>query len=257
LGDFSILKDANKKFGEIADSFEYSHARTNIFRFESYGLLKFRKFDHLQEFLNEGIEVTKNVDNKAHLLTLYLVQVQLFLYEGKIKDAEEFLNKAELYLGEFKMIPVLYTHYLLTTNQLDLEIIKVQKAKGETSKNKIKEFRSTSKKLISKSRTFVPNLTQAYLLRSKFFISQKKYKKAFKNLQLAIQTGEKYNSRLELSRAYFECGKFLSDPKTKQKQLNGLSGKDYLEKSKVMFEEMDLQWDLEEWQKFVSGQVTP
>lgn len=41
--------------------------------------------------------------------------------------------------------------------------------------------------------------------------------------------------------------------KTKQKQLNGLSGKDYLEKAKVMFDEMDLQWDLGEYRKFVSG----
>jgi hypothetical protein len=95
-------------------------------------------------------------------------------------------------------------------------------------------------------------LTEAYLLRSGIFIIQKKFKKAFKNLQKAIQTSEKFNGRLELSRAYFETGKFLSDPKTKQKQLNGLSGKDYLEKAKVMFEEMDLQWDLEEYRKYLN-----
>jgi len=49
--------------------------------------------------------------------------------------------------------------------------------------------------------------------------------------------------------AYFYLSKFLSDPKTKHKQLNGLSGKDYLVKAKAMFKEMDLQWDLEEWRK--------
>ena len=110
--------------------------------------------------------------------------------------------------------------------------------------------------LISKSKKFVSNLTEAYLLRSRIFMFQQKPKKAFKNLQLAIQTGEKYNGRLELSRAYFETGKFLSDPKTKQKQLNGLSGKDYLDKAKVMFEEMDLQWDLEEYRKFLDNVKT-
>jgi hypothetical protein len=148
------------------------------------------------------------------------------------------------------MIPVLYTHYLLTKNQLDLELIKDQQAKGEGNKNRINEFLGTSKKLISRSHKFVPNLTQAYLLRSAFHISQRKFKKASRYLQLAIQAGEKYNGRLELSRAYFETGKFLSDPKTKHQQLNGLSGKDYLEKAKILFEEMDLQWDLEEYRKY-------
>jgi len=57
--------------------------------------------------------------------------------------------------------------------------------------------------------------------------------------------------------AYFYLSKFLSNPKTKHKQLKGLSGKDYLHQAKAMFEEMDLQWDLAEWRKFVAGQVTP
>jgi hypothetical protein len=106
--------------------------------------------------------------------------------------------------------------------------------------------------LISKSKKFVSNLTEAYLLRSRIFMFQQKPKKAFKNLQLAIQTGEKYNGRLELSRAYFETGKFLSDPSNKYKELNGQPGSYYLDKAKNMFEEMDLQWDLAEYWRFVN-----
>lgn len=45
----------------------------------------------------------------------------------------------------------------------------------------------------------------------------------------------------ELSGFNFQTCKFLYDLKTKHKQLNGRSGKDYLEKVSVMFEEMDLQ----------------
>jgi hypothetical protein len=57
-------------------------------------------------------------------------------------------------------------------------------------------------------------------------------------------------SRLELSRACFETGKFLSDPKIKHKELNGKPASYYLEKAKTMFEEMDPQWDLGEYRKF-------
>lgn len=71
---------------------------------------------------------------------------------------------------------------------------------------------------------------------------------------MAIQTGEKFNSRLDLSHAYFETGKFLSDPQVKYNELNGASAIHYLEKAKAMFVEMDLQWDLEEYNKFMNNQ---
>jgi hypothetical protein len=38
-------------------------------------------------------------------------------------------------------------------------------------------------------------------------------------------------------------------PKSKYKELDGVKAEDYLEKARVMFEEMDLQWDLDELEK--------
>ena len=66
----------------------------------------------------------------------------------------------------------------------------------------------------------------------------------------ALIAGEKHNGRLELSRTYFETGKFLSDPQVKFNMLNGHPAGFYLEKAQTMFEEMDLQWDLEEYKRF-------
>ena len=77
------------------------------------------------------------------------------------------------------------------------------------------------------------------------------HKAAYKAFNKTIKIGEKLKAKLELSRTYFETGKFLSDPKTNYNELNGHSASHYLEKAKSMFEEMDLQWDLEEYRKFV------
>ena len=55
--------------------------------------------------------------------------------------------------------------------------------------------------------------------------------------------------RLELSRTYFEVGKRLLEPKSKYKELDGIKAWDYLEKAGMMFEMMDLQWDLDELEK--------
>ena len=46
-----------------------------------------------------------------------------------------------------------------------------------------------------------------------------------------------------------EIGKRLLEPKSKYKELDGIKAWDYLEKARGMFEEMDLQWDLDELEK--------
>ena len=44
-------------------------------------------------------------------------------------------------------------------------------------------------------------------------------------------------------------GKRLLKPKSKYKELDGVKAEDYLEKARTLFEDMDLQWDLDELEK--------
>ena len=63
----------------------------------------------------------------------------------------------------------------------------------------------------------------------------------------SIQEGERLGARPDLSRTYLEVGKRLLEPQSKSKELNGISAKEYLDKAEKLFREMDLQWDLEQW----------
>ncbi|MBT3260332.1 MAG: hypothetical protein HN366_28365 [Deltaproteobacteria bacterium] len=56
-------------------------------------------------------------------------------------------------------------------------------------------------------------------------------------------------ARLELSGTYFEVGKRLQEPKSTYRQPNGITAEEYLEKARVLFEEMDLKWDLEQLER--------
>jgi len=60
-------------------------------------------------------------------------------------------------------------------------------------------------------------------------------------------------ARPDLSRTYFEIGKRLLEPSSKHKELNGITAEEYLEKARTMFEEMDLQWDLDELDKVMAA----
>jgi hypothetical protein len=64
--------------------------------------------------------------------------------------------------------------------------------------------------------------------------------------QKSIKEGKKLGARLELSRTYFEIGKRLSQESSPYKELNRIKAEEYLNKAKTMFEEMDLQWDLDQ-----------
>ena len=73
-----------------------------------------------------------------------------------------------------------------------------------------------------------------------------KQKKAIKWWDKSIQEGERLGARPDLSRTYFEVGKRLLEPQGKYKELNGIDARGYLEKARVLFEEMGLERDLDE-----------
>jgi len=54
-----------------------------------------------------------------------------------------------------------------------------------------------------------------------------------------------------------EVGKRLMEPRSKYKHLNNITAEEYLEKARVMFEETDLQWDLEQFEKVKRGEQVP
>ena len=84
-----------------------------------------------------------------------------------------------------------------------------------------------------------------------------KQKMSFKWYSKSIKEGERLGARPELSRTYMEVGKRLMEPGSKYKLLNGITAEEYLEKARVMFEEMDLQWDLEQLEKVKRSEQVP
>ncbi|MCB2222430.1 MAG: AAA family ATPase [Bacteroidetes bacterium] len=251
-GEYKKTIEMQNLLHEQAENYNSGYAVSMAYRLQACSFYKFRKFDEFLKIAGDGAQYIGSTENLALSLVFISMQSLVYLNLGDIAKAEIALNMASEIQKKASNIPVYHTPYLLAKVNFDLEKLQRQNENSKEYKALLNEIKHNSKTLIAKSKKLIANLPEAYLSRARFYFAQKKYSSAFKNIQLAITTCEKYNSRLELSRAYFETGKFLSDPKNKYNELNGHNASHYLEKAKAMFEEMDLQWDLEEYEKFVS-----
>ena len=95
--------------------------------------------------------------------------------------------------------------------------------------------------------------TEALRLMGTYYWLTGKQRKALSWCNKSIEEGERLDARSELSMPYMKVGKRLLEPKSKYKQLNGISAEGYLKKARKMFREMDLQWDLDELDKVASS----
>jgi len=138
-------------------------------------------------------------------------------------------------------------------NKFFYELYQLEEAIKKADKDATKKYRSKAisagARALKMANKYSLTKTETLKLMGAYYWTIGKQRKAMKWWKEAIQEGQRMNYRLELSRSYFEVGKRLLEPKSKHKELDGIKAEEYLEKARVMFVEMDLQWDLDELEK--------
>ncbi|MHA2496040.1 MAG: ATP-binding protein, partial [Candidatus Hodarchaeales archaeon] len=112
-----------------------------------------------------------------------------------------------------------------------------------------KQTYKAGKTAVRNSRKYAPYRTKILGLMGEYYWFIGKQGKALKWWGKAIQEGEKLGARPDLSRTYFKVGKHLLEPHSKYRNLNGIDSNGYLEKSRLLFEELSLEQDLTELDK--------
>jgi hypothetical protein len=171
-----------------------------------------------------------------------------YTFMDDLSEARKNLLEAEKFTKSLKII-TLINIYLIAKCHLDIAEFRQMQGKGVKAGSIFK----TTKKLIKLAWKVRNNLTEAYRLRANIFWSVNKPNKAFQNFEKSVKAGVKYECKLELSRTYFEAGKFLQDTNNSKKRIGGLNGVECLIKARSMFEEMNLEWDLKEYHKYMEG----
>jgi hypothetical protein len=172
------------------------------------------------------------------------------------EGAEESLSQARAYYIKHKLLmpvfaaPYLVVRFLADIHQLELAI---HSENFSTLAHFRKQVNQSGKAAARNSRKYAPYRTKIFRLMGLYYWLIGKQGKALKWWNRTIQEGERLGARPDLSRTYFEVGKRLLEPQSKHRQLNGIDARDYLERAEKLFQEMELEWDLEQLERVRTG----
>ena len=253
LAEMGMKKETEhlqRNYREVGTALENTLTWVQYNRFRQTYHVKFRKLDEAIEEADEIISFNAKTDHAGILLLVLNFSSMACCFKGNLVRARQYLARAE------EIAEKLYLKYYISITLLSrayIELSEIGSLRNSIPKDKMNALFTTSKSLLAASKKVNCMKTEAYRMRALAFQYNKQYAKALHYYNKAIEFATWYGARIELARTFFELGKFLSDPNTKPTQLNKLTGKDYLEKARSMFEEMDLQWDLEELRSYLAG----
>ena len=247
-GYFTETNDLLEKLHEIGNTYEHEFSMVMEYYVKTFRLKKFRKLQEALIELNEGINFINKANFPMHLCVMYSMKARIQTMIGDIKGAENTLQIANEIESENYPSP-LFLNYLLRS-QFILYLYQLEQSRKtgdvkDVVNNKTNALRA-GKKAVKTSRKVAFDKTETYKLMGVYYWLIGKQRKALKWWRKSIFAGEGMDGRLELSRTYFEVGQRLLEPGSKHKSLNGMKAEEYLEKARAMFEEMDLQWDLDQ-----------
>jgi tetratricopeptide (TPR) repeat protein len=247
-GSSDIAKSKVKELNEIAEVYDNDFARILKYELNTNLLMEYRRLNDALSEGKEAIDLAQKAGLGIFLFDLFSYEVWIYILMGDIEKAEKSLQRANEIRPKENAAPVELIS--LFRSQLEYDLYRLKEAIRNGNPSGSIEFRKkaakSSKMLLRVSRKAAQHRTESYKLTGVYYWLTNKQKKALKWWHRAIEEGERLGGRLELSRAYFEIGKRLLEPKSKYRMLDGIGADEYLQRARVLFEEMNLQWDLDE-----------
>jgi len=252
-GDFLKALELLDKMYEIGNLYDSEHVKSCVYPNYVKLLMKYRRFDEAIIKADTGIDFSNKLGETVYLFSTHSFKARTQIIMGDLQGSESSLHNA----GKYRIsMPFHLTDFL--TSQFLYDICLLEQGIKDGNNSEVSEYRKkaikSGKGAVNISRKAASDRVEIFKLMGVYYWLINKQKKAMKWWNESIKEGERLGARLELSRTYFEIGKRLrTASETSLSRPHGLSAEEYLEKARVMFEEMDLQWDLEQLEKIASS----
>ena len=247
-GQFDEAERIVDKFAEIGELYDNDYSRAYQYELNVKLKMKRRRFQQTLQGVEEGIDFITKTAMKVYVRFFYTMKARIQIMLGDIKGAKTAFSLGKEYGRDVMAVPYYRNSLLICEFILGLHHLEESIASG-----KRKEFTKarrtalrTGRRMVRTSRRVACGRTESYKLMGIYYWVTGRQRKALQWWRRSIREGERIFARLELSRTYMEVGKRLLEPKSRYKELNGMTAEECLQKARTMFEEMDLEWDLDE-----------
>ena len=254
-GEFELTERTAQKLNQFYEAYENDLSLLLKHLLNTSMLLERRRLDDAMAEIEKAIEFGQGKSLDSSQIEMYSRKAYINVLMGEVNQAKRALDMADKVRKEIDTAPWQLVDFYRGQCEYNLFQLKRYLSKGrkreasryqDETDNSIKMFLKLTKKVAQYR-------VDSYRLTGVYCWLMGKQRKALTWWQKAIREGEHLEARIELSRTYFELGERMLGPGSRYKKFGGFSAEEYLEKAKELFEEMDLQWDLDQLNQLGRG----
>jgi class 3 adenylate cyclase len=251
-GHFREAKDLINRLSEVWETYENQNTLEYVHSLKVRMLLKLRKLRDTRVEVDEALSFATRTRRDFAILFYTGLKAILQILLKDMGGARELLAQAkDLLSQESQRIPYfiaspLSGQFLFDLCQLENAILLGDRPR--ISEYGEKAFRS-GKLALQNSRKLACERTEVFRLMGSYRWLMNSQNEAVGWWRRSMAEGEHLGDCVELARTYMEIGKRLLERKSRLRELDGVEPEAYLEKAKISFEQMGLDWDLDELDK--------
>jgi len=255
-GGFEKAEMIISKLWEISKDYGNENGTEYWYTLKITMLILFRKLQEALKEVDEGISFLTQTGRET--VTIYylgfkaVIQVLLMDFD----EADKTLRRTkELASRQIRLLPIYISSSLLGQFLLDLHLLEqsiVKNDESDIAKYSKKTYQS-GKRAIKNANKYAFDRTELCRLMGLYYWLIGKKKKAIGFWSKGIKEAERLGARVELARIYMEVGRRFREVKSRDLKLNGIREGEYLEKARILFEEMGIVHDQEQLAKIITS----
>ena len=218
---------------------------------ELFASIQQRKLNQVMKTIEQW-QLLFKIEQNMNWVALLGWKAEFLIYLKDYDGVTKVFDQIEGIIKKSSMNPPMTTCIYRYAKALN-DIILLEEYLRSNNKSRVLEFKKNaarSTKLLLRNAKKSPRIrTSGFRLIGQYFWITGDRKKAVNLWKKSIKEGKRLRARPDLARTYMEIGKRFKEEKSRYKELDGISAEGYLEKARGMFQEMDLQWDLDELDK--------
>jgi serine/threonine protein kinase/DNA-binding Lrp family transcriptional regulator len=243
-GSLKTMEALAEKLKAISEQFDHLYPRVLRAYLRSKLLVKTRRLPEAMTECLSGRRLAEEAAVDTIVFGLDALRARVHAYMGHSGDAEELL-RALAEPSRQRRLPRSYRgDALLSQAQLDVLRLEASlREEGGDVRRRSAAAAGSCRRLRENSRRVASHRVEAFKLSGLRHWLVGDHRRAARDWELSLRTGEQLGARTELARAYLEVGGRLGRPESPLRRVGTLSSGECLRRARRLLEDVGLEWD--------------